>query len=144
MQEAITMPMKSIPEILKSSRKAKGFSTAAVCEFLKGTEGIDISPSTLYGYENGHRSPTPEIFLALCDFYEIDNVFAAFGYSSKADYESSQSKAAPLKRVSDALDVLNDKGQAVAVERVEELTKIPDYQRAVTPTESTQEPTVDE
>lgn len=35
-----------------------------------------------------------------------------------------------------AMDKLNDKGQAVAVERVEELTKIPDYQ-APAATEST-------
>ncbi|MBR3561931.1 MAG: helix-turn-helix transcriptional regulator [Oscillospiraceae bacterium] len=32
-------------------------------------------------------------------------------------------------RIATALEMLNEKGQAVAVERVEELTKIPDYQR---------------
>lgn len=32
-------------------------------------------------------------------------------------------------RINAALAKLNDKGQSVAVERVEELTKIPDYQR---------------
>lgn len=33
-------------------------------------------------------------------------------------------------RILAALEKLNDKGQAVAVERVEELTKIPDYQKS--------------
>ena len=32
-------------------------------------------------------------------------------------------------RIITALERLNEKGQAIAVERVEELTKIPDYQR---------------
>lgn len=38
-------------------------------------------------------------------------------------------------RIVTALDLLNDKGQSVAVERVEELTKIPDYQRQTDDTE---------
>ena len=35
----------------------------------------------------------------------------------------------PTGRILSALSKLNDKGQAIAVERVEELTKIPDYQK---------------
>lgn len=35
----------------------------------------------------------------------------------------------PVARVLAALDVLNDKGQAIAVERIEELTKIADYRK---------------
>ena len=35
----------------------------------------------------------------------------------------------PKGRIVSAMERLNEKGQAIAVERVEELTKIPDYQR---------------
>ena len=35
----------------------------------------------------------------------------------------------PKGRIVTALEKLNEKGQAIAVERVEELTKIPDYQK---------------
>lgn len=49
----------------------------------------------------------------------------------------------PAGRISAALEKLNDKGQSVAVERVEELTKIPDYQRTAQPPEPTQEATED-
>ena len=45
----------------------------------------------------------------------------------------------PAGRISSALEKLNDKGRAVAVERVEELTKIPDYQRTESQSEATQE-----
>lgn len=44
------------------------------------------------------------------------------------------------KRIEDALSKLNDVGQQKAVERVEELTEIPKYQRQETPPEAPQDP----
>lgn len=43
-------------------------------------------------------------------------------------------------RISAALEKLNDIGQYIALERIEELTKIPDYQRIAQPPDTQQEP----
>lgn len=48
--------------------------------------------------------------------------------------------SAAMERLEEYMNLLNDKGQSVAVERVEELTKIPDYRRTTAPPEAAQEP----
>ena len=94
---------------------------------------IKISPQTLYGYENNYRKPDANILLALCDIYDLDNLLVTFGYSSRE--EEAQDSEENLKRSEDeeklflAFNKLNEAGQKKAIERVEELTEIPKYQK---------------
>lgn len=62
--------------------------------------------------------------------YLIDELWKDEGYTH-SDIEC---------QLINAFSTLNEKGQAIAVERIEELTKIPDYQRNEDPTEDKQTP----
>lgn len=131
---------------IREIRKDKGLSQIEVAQ------AAHIAINTLRLYESNKRQPRLDLLgkiaLALnttvfelvgSDWRQID-MSGAFdfddGHKSRDDGHKS--------RLNAAFNSLNNKGKAVAVERVEELTKIPDYKRAVTPAESTQEPPVDE
>lgn len=62
---------KEIANILKTKRAELKMSASEVCEELK-RYGIELSPQTLYGYENGHRVPNAGIFMELCSIYHLD------------------------------------------------------------------------
>lgn len=53
-------------DVLKSLRKAKGFSNMK--EFC---EAVDISFNTYQNYETGKRIPTADILIKLADFYGV-------------------------------------------------------------------------
>ena len=77
--------MENIGEKLKEIRESKHLSRREVADKLKGY-GFDISDKTLYGYEVGRTSANADMFMALCQIYEIEDVLATFdntGY--KAD-----------------------------------------------------------
>lgn len=67
------MTRYKIAEMLKSKRKALGLSAAEVTKAMS-EYGIDISPKTLYGWENGHRQPDADAFLTLCNIYGISSL----------------------------------------------------------------------
>ncbi len=122
---------RPIGEILKQRRKELKISAADVCDILKNVDNIEISVSTLYGYENGHRKLPPETLLALCDIYDLDNLLVSFGYASPqeedADCKENFLQSEIEERVINALNKLNKFGQEEAVKRVEELTEIQRY-----------------
>lgn len=57
---------------------------------------------------------------------------------------TSKLQKARLLQINESLSKLNDAGQQKAVERVEELTEVPKYQRQETPKKSPQEPPEEE
>lgn len=94
------------------------------------------SPENLAALVPGARQSTPE------HRREIEKMMGKEeGYLDKMalrrDWPINQ------QRLVNAFDLLNDAGQQKAVERVEELTEIPKYQRQETPTETTQAPPED-
>lgn len=124
------MDKKPVSQILKEHRKKHKLSAKFVCDYLKSVDGISISPPTLYGYENGHRKPTPETLLALCDLYSIDNLALEFGFSTVKELDEAEDlEFEKSEKLNKAFYSLNEKGQSIAVERIEELAKIPDYQK---------------
>lgn len=141
MEEVIYVSLKKpVSEILKKRRKEIKLSAQDVCDILKETDGIDISVSTLYGYENGHRKPTPETLLALCDIYDLDNISVSFGYSNSVEaaldsgYETfSQFKNDNKAQLNYLYSQLNNNGQTEAVKRVGELTRLTEYRRTEEP-----------
>lgn len=78
------MKNPKIAEILKSSRKKMGYSVEQVALFLTDTKE-PISPKTIYGWENGASQPNADILMALCKFYEIDDILGTFGYQTSTD-----------------------------------------------------------
>ena len=53
--------------ILKECRKKNKFSVDYVANELK-SQGFEIAPKTLYGYETGKNQPNADIFLCLCKY----------------------------------------------------------------------------
>lgn len=74
--------MNNIGIKLKEIRQSKGLSRKDVVEKLK-KYGLDISDKTIYGYEVGRTSANADMFLALCEIYEIDDILETFGYNTK-------------------------------------------------------------
>lgn len=66
----------------------------------------------------------------------LNDIFSDLVYRITSDLKNSCQK-----RLLESFERLNDKGQQVAVERVEELTKIPDYQAGKAAPGSATEPT---
>lgn len=62
---------------LKQARKEHGFSIEDIVYFLQ-TKEIDVSPKTVYGWENDFSYPSVYIFLLLCEKYEITNITETF------------------------------------------------------------------
>lgn len=58
--------------------KAK-LSVEDVVELL-AVRGFYISSKTLYAYENRYSTPNADIFLALCDIYQVVNILKEFEY----------------------------------------------------------------
>lgn len=63
----------NIARMLKAKRKELGLSAKDVITQLKAY-GISISDKTLYGWENAHRQPDADAFVALCHIYNIDSL----------------------------------------------------------------------
>lgn len=105
-----------------------------------------ISVNSLRLYESGKRKPNIDTLKKIADVLKID-VTALFSsedfakmvisgghieYAYSNGYEYNNSK----EKIMNALDLLNPSGQQVAVERVEELTEIPKYQKDPPPEDS--------
>ena len=72
---------KMIAEKLKHLRTTNNLKIPEVREMLEA-RGITVAEKTIYGYENCASSPTVNIFLALCEIYQVANVLTEFGYAS--------------------------------------------------------------
>lgn len=130
------MAKKTIAQVLKSRRRELGLSAKEVCAYLN-LGGLKISPSTLYGYENGNRKPDPDTLFDLCDFYDIDDMMLELGYANKQDEVSDKKEveayATRMEKIGDYMLLLNETGQDEAVRRVQELTEITKYSATESP-----------
>ena len=78
------MDKKEMGAKLKEMRKISGIKWNVLLSRLETEYGYKIAQSTIYGYENGHGSPDPNIFLALCDLYGCSDILNQFGISQNA------------------------------------------------------------
>ena len=100
---------------------------------------LGVSVGSLLGYEEEKVVIPGRLKIITVNDPELENIqyrieaedAEAFNLGCKIMEDAGVSISAhtPAGRISAALGKLNLKGQTVAVERVEELTKIPDYQR---------------
>lgn len=137
--------MSDIGERIKHARQIKGMSQETLARAIGSTK------STISKYELGHREPSLDTIQRIADALRIEffDLVVPTGDQASVDELSTEVEdakkrglrvvwkndnlylTAPSKeqKILLAFDKLNAKGREVAVERVEELTKIPEYQR---------------
>lgn len=59
-----------IASTIKQRRKELGMSVAELVDHLKSA-GVVVAKQTVYGWENGHRQPDADTFIALCQILGI-------------------------------------------------------------------------
>ena len=64
---------------LRSLREKVGISAKDVPDLLK-SRGFEIKYSTYMGYENNNSIPNADVFLALCEIFQVHDVLRSFGY----------------------------------------------------------------
>ena len=99
--------------ILKECRKKNKFSVDYVANELK-SQGFEIAPKTLYGYETRKNQPNADIFLCLCKIYNITS-FDMFFDEVNTEYTNK------------SYGELNDIGKQKADEYIEDLKANPKY-----------------
>lgn len=111
--EKLNIPYQSISQWERNLRKPKAESLQKISNALLIPVSELLDPVAFNaGYEDGFNA-------ADCEHRIIDEAWKQDGYSG-SDIEG---------RLISAFSSLNDDGQAVAVERIEELTQIAKYQR---------------
>ena len=70
---------RKIGDTLRESRISAGISVEQISDILT-RKGYKASIKTIYSWENGNSSPSPDALLEMCDIYKIDNILATFGY----------------------------------------------------------------
>lgn len=131
-----------IGELIKQARKTAGLTQTELGEKI-GTSGV-----TIMRYEKGQRQPRIEQIQKIADalgitmrqLMELDDdqeyIHKEMRWTMTKEDIERQTEAAlqsmadnPYQLIFAALNELNTAGQQKAVERVEELTEIPKYQR---------------
>lgn len=110
----------NIGDRIRLLRKSKGLTQKQLGELC------GMADSAIRRYESNRGNPTEKTLQKIAaalgvDFYSL----ASWDQATKALEDRINAR----ERVNAALDQLNDAGQQKAVERVEELTEIPKYQR---------------
>lgn len=138
--------MNTIGERIRIARKEKGMSQETLAHSL------GIQKATISRYEKNQREPSLEMLLDISEALnvsilyflgdeDINGFLLPNAFADPGDYEFIKALGLhdPVNRkhllcndlelkLKKAFHGLNEKGQKIAVERVEELSKIPDYQ----------------
>ena len=97
---------KYLGGIIKSLRESRGISAKEMPRLLSA-HGFNIKYPTYMGYESGNSTPNADLFLALCDIFQVDNILSTFGFGD------GPAPASVVSREIDGIfDMLNDAGQA--------------------------------
>lgn len=124
----------TVGDCIKAARKKAGLTQAELAAKLS------ISAVGVSQWENNLRNPKFETLRKIADALNI-SVYDLFGENERELFTEGEANALlhglgkkysfsePEQALVIAFDQLNDDGQQKAVERVEELTEIPKYQR---------------
>lgn len=105
-------------------------------------ERLGLAESTISQYETGKREPDHKTLVKISEFFHV-SVDYLLGHVSEPwfyldterilreinSYDEEMPQDASKQHLLTAFDQLNEEGQTKAVERVEELTEIPKYQK---------------
>ncbi len=72
------MRNQKIGETLKKYRKLKGYQVHDVAVILRDKYQLDVADKTIYGWESNQAHPTSDMFLIICEIYEISNITGMF------------------------------------------------------------------
>lgn len=78
-----------IGSVLRESRIGSKMTVEQVSKILT-EQGYKASQKTVYSWENGNSRPDIEIFMKLCDLYEIKDILKTFGYDGYKEDGSLQ------------------------------------------------------
>lgn len=108
-------------------------------------EHLGLGESTISQYETGKREPDLKTLLKISEYFHVsvdyllghvsepwfylDNERILRELNDSGDETHQDTQDTIKQRILSAFDQLNDEGQGKAVERVEELTEIPKYQK---------------
>lgn len=67
--------MKEIMQKLKGVRKSKDISIDELYHFLL-ENNVQVAKKTVYGWDNAITTPNVKIFLLMCKFYDIKDVYS--------------------------------------------------------------------
>ena len=71
------MSKEEISLKLKELRRKNKLTIDEVKHLLE-KRSINVAIKTIYGWESGQRLPNPDIFLNLCDIYNVNNILEEF------------------------------------------------------------------
>lgn len=125
---------------LKELRIKNGYTQQDIANVL------GVTKAAISKYENGQRRMSIKTMKTLSDFFQVDIKFffdrqpdpemiAKFNNMVDEMVQDERKHwekillTEPVKKITSLLDKLNKSGQQKAIERVEELTEIPKYQR---------------
>lgn len=119
--------MESIGERIKKARESAGMTQEQLGELL-GVTGVSVMR-----YEKGTRQPSinqrlllAEIFRTPILYFIDQDIYEEIEIESEA---LNETESIYQNRLISAFELLNDNGKQKALERVEELSEIPKYQR---------------
>lgn len=76
------MDKKEIGAKLREYRKKCGLDAKDVSNRLLNQFNITLADKSLYNYETGRTSPTPNVLLALCSIYGVRDILCEFDVSA--------------------------------------------------------------
>ena len=111
----------SIGENIREARGRKGLTQKQL------GERCGMADSAIRRYESDRGNPTIETVKRIAKALEIDP-FSLMDFDMACDFLSDRMNNR-TKYLLSAFELLNDEGQNIAIERVEELTEIPKYKK---------------
>ena len=128
----------TVGEMIRVARHRVGYTQKELAE------KSNVATVTIQQYERGVRQPRLEQLRLIAKALDVDwtdLVPEEDQGQTVIEHIREKLKGTPSERINAALDHLNDAGQQKAVERVEELTEIPKYQRQGAPQSASSSPT---
>ena len=113
---------EEVGRLIREERKKKGLTQVVVAQ----SAGIAVNSLRLY--EAGKRKPNIETLIHIAEALEVDP-YSIMDFDTASDRLSQRINGELHERMITAFNSLNDIGQQKAIERVEELTEIPKYQK---------------
>lgn len=113
---------EEIGRLIREERKKKGLTQAVVAQ----SAGIAVNSLRLY--EAGKRKPNIVTLIHIAEALEVDP-YSIMDFDTASDRLFQRIDGELHERMITAFNSLNEIGQQKAIERVEELTEIPKYQK---------------
>ena len=111
----------SIGENIREARARKGLTQKQL------GERCGMADSAIRRYESDRGNPTIETIKRIAKALELDP-FSLMDFDMACDFLSDRMTNKTNYLLS-AFELLNDEGQNIAIERIEELTEIPKYKK---------------